>query len=119
MFIDVCIPSNNEEEFISVAEKIETKGLLFLYEKEEKRKMLQELQKKTKIKIYSGLLVSRNTNKPGITFAKAEQQNIENKNLNSSMILRSRKKKTHSITEEAEQTIFMLGYEGKRKSLCF
>ncbi len=108
MFIDVCIPSNNEEEFISVAEKIETKGLLFLYEKEEKRKMLQELQKKTKIKIYSGLLVSRNTNKPGITFAKAEQQNIENRNL----------KFLYDFEEQEEKDSFHYRRSGANQVLC-
>jgi RNase P/RNase MRP subunit p30 len=79
MFIDVCIPNNNEEKFIEVAEKLELKGLLFLYDKQEKD--LSSQQAKTKVNLYSGLLVKTNTNKPGITFAKGEQQNIENRNL--------------------------------------
>ncbi len=79
MFIDVCIPNNNEEEFIKIATALGTKGLLFLYEKQQKD--LKLLQTKTKLKLYSGIITKTNTNKPGIIFAKGEQQNIENKNM--------------------------------------
>ena len=79
MFIDVCIPNNNEEEFIKVADALGTKGLIFLYEKQQKD--LKELQKNTKLKLYSGIITKTNVNKPGIVFAKGEQQNIENKNM--------------------------------------
>lgn len=30
MFVDVCIPKNNEEEFIEIAKKLGTKGLCFI-----------------------------------------------------------------------------------------
>jgi RNase P/RNase MRP subunit p30 len=104
----VCIPNNNEESFIKVAEKLETKGLLFLYEKEEKGKIIHELQKKTKVKLYSGLLVSKNTNKPGITFAKAEQQNIENRNL----------KFMYDFEEQEEKDSFHFRRSGANQVLC-
>jgi RNase P/RNase MRP subunit p30 len=85
MFIDVCIPKDNEQEFIDVAERLGTKGLLFLYEDEKKEKeqkqKIEALQKNSKLKLFSGFLVRKNTNSRGITFAKAEQQNIENGNL--------------------------------------
>jgi RNase P/RNase MRP subunit p30 len=113
MFIDVCIPKNNEKEFIDVAEKLETGGLLFLYEKEDKgengeKTKLAELQKKTKIKLYAGLLVLRNTNRPGITFAKAEQQNIENRNL----------KFMYDFEEQEEKDSFHYRRSGANQVLC-
>ncbi|MFA6074094.1 MAG: hypothetical protein WC758_08305 [Candidatus Woesearchaeota archaeon] len=79
MFIDVCLPKDNEEKFIEIAEKLGTSGLLFLYDKQEKN--LSGLREKTKLKLYAGLIVKTNTNKPGIMFAKGEQQNMENRNL--------------------------------------
>jgi RNase P/RNase MRP subunit p30 len=79
MFIDVCIPNNNEEEFIKVAERLGTKGILFLYEKQQKD--LNDMRKKTKLKLYSGIITKTNVNKQGFVFAKGEQQNIENKNM--------------------------------------
>ncbi|PIN80594.1 hypothetical protein COV13_03360, partial [Candidatus Woesearchaeota archaeon CG10_big_fil_rev_8_21_14_0_10_32_9] len=54
MFVDACLPKNNEEEFIKVAEKLGTKALLFLYEKKEKNVSL--LQSKTKLELYSGII---------------------------------------------------------------
>ena len=36
MFIDVCYPNNNEKEFIEIAKKIGTKGLIFLYNQKKK-----------------------------------------------------------------------------------
>jgi len=74
MFVDVCLPKNNEEEFIKAAEKLGTKGLLFLYEKKEKN--ISSLQTKTKIKLYSGTINGSSK----INFVKAEQQNIVDKN---------------------------------------
>ncbi len=74
MFTDVCIPNNNEEEFIAVAEKLGTKALLFLYEKKEKN--LSAIKQKTKTKIFMGTIKGKNK----INFAKAEQQNIADKN---------------------------------------
>lgn len=77
MFTDICIPNNNEEEFILIAEKLETKKLLFLYDKKEKD--LSELQKKTKIKLFSGLIDSQKEN--ALNFAKGERKNVENKKI--------------------------------------
>lgn len=75
MFIDICIPKNNEEQFLEVAEKLGTKAILFLYEKKEKD--LSKLKEKTKIKIYAGTINGQSQ----INFAKAEQQNIANKKI--------------------------------------
>lgn len=108
MFIDVCIPRENETDFIKVAEKLGTKGLLFLYEKEEKEKLISLLQQSTKIKLYSGLLVSKNTNRPGLTFAKAEQQNIENRNL----------KFLYDFEEQEEKDSFHYRRSGANQVLC-
>ncbi|MGV8163023.1 MAG: hypothetical protein ACP5N2_06855 [Candidatus Nanoarchaeia archaeon] len=106
MFIDVCIPNNNEEKFIEVASRIGTKGLLFLYDKQEKN--LSELQKSTKIKLYSGILVKNNTNNPGITFAKGEQQNIENRNL----------KFMYDFEEQEQKDSFHYRRSGANQVLC-
>jgi RNase P/RNase MRP subunit p30 len=107
MFIDVCIPKNNEEEYIQVAEAIGTKGLLFLYEKEEKHKLI-DLKNKTKLKLFQGLLIKKNTNNPGITFAKAEQQNIENRNL----------KFLYDFEEQEEKDSFHYRRSGANHVLC-
>lgn len=77
MFIDICIPDNNEEEFIETAEKLETDGLLFLYKD---KKQVKEI-KSEKLKIYTGLLVNKKPGHKGIHFAKGERQNAENKNI--------------------------------------
>jgi RNase P/RNase MRP subunit p30 len=84
MFIDVCIPNSNEEKFIRVAERLGTKGLLFLYEEKrerEQKQRLDALRAKTKLKLYSGILAKSNTNTHGVVFAKGEQQNAENRNM--------------------------------------
>jgi RNase P/RNase MRP subunit p30 len=112
MFVDVCIPKENESEFIKIAHRLGTKGLLFLYpdekkEKEQKQKIL-EIQKDTKIKLYTGLLILKNTNKPGITFAKAEQQNIENRNL----------KFLFDFEEQEEKDSFHYRRSGANQVLC-
>jgi RNase P/RNase MRP subunit p30 len=112
MFIDVCIPNGNEEEFILIAERLGTRGLLFLYEKEHKEKengqRISSLQAKTKLKLFSGMLVKTNTNKPGITFAKAEQQNIENRNL----------RFMYDFEEQEEKDSFHYRRSGANQVLC-
>lgn len=108
MFVDVCIPKGNEEEFISIAEKLGTKGILFLYDKDDKKAKLQELSKKTKLRLYSGLLVTKNVSVPGITFAKAEQQNIENRNL----------KFMYDFEEQEEKDSFHYRRSGANQVIC-
>jgi len=49
MFIDVCYPNNNEEEYIELAKKLSTDALFFIYEKN-----IKSISKPT-FKIYSGL----------------------------------------------------------------
>lgn len=75
MFIDVCIPKDNEEEFILIAEKLGTQGLLFLYKGKEKD--LKEIQTKTKVKLYSGNIDS---GKSEIMFKEGNRKNVEDKN---------------------------------------
>jgi len=48
MFIDVCFPKNNEKEFIEIAEKLGTNGLVFLYDVKTKIPDIKE----NKIKIW-------------------------------------------------------------------
>jgi RNase P/RNase MRP subunit p30 len=112
IFVDVCIPKDNELEFIQIAQRLGTKGLLFLYsdEKLEKQQIgkVSTLQKDTKVKLYTGLLILKNTNKPGITFAKAEQQNIENRNL----------KFLFDFEEQEEKDSFHYRRSGANQVLC-
>jgi RNase P/RNase MRP subunit p30 len=79
MFTDVCIPNNNEEDFIKVAEALGTQGVLFLYEKKEKD--LNELRKKTKLKLFSGIISLKGNSNAKVVFAKGEQNNVENKQM--------------------------------------
>lgn len=51
MFIDICFPKNNENEFIEIAKKLSTKALCFVYDDYRKIKVL----KSTKIKIYNAI----------------------------------------------------------------
>jgi RNase P/RNase MRP subunit p30 len=57
MFVDVCFPKNNEKEFIEIAEKLGTEGLVFLYDAKTK---IPEIKEK-KIKIWQFYL----NNNPG------------------------------------------------------
>lgn len=63
MHIDIVFPEDNEEEFIAMAEKLDWQGLCFVYETKSKavisskRKQLQELKEKTKLKLFIGLLL--------------------------------------------------------------
>ena len=56
--IDIVIPHNNEEEFISIAEKLGYSGLLFLYSPNDYLDKHQKLKiQNTKIKIHTGIVV--------------------------------------------------------------
>ena len=81
---DICIPAGNEQEFLDVARKLQIKSILFLYDakKEIKKEELEELKQKNKdIKITTAQLITKNTNKPGMNFAKVNIQTIENKHI--------------------------------------
>lgn len=51
MFVDVCIPEGDEEEFLLMADKLGTKGVLFLYKGKP-----PVLESKSKVKIFYGKL---------------------------------------------------------------
>jgi RNase P/RNase MRP subunit p30 len=53
MFADIVMPNGNEEEFISLAERLGYSCLVFLYASQKKT---DELQKKTKMKLISGVI---------------------------------------------------------------
>ena len=52
---DIVFPDNNEKEFIKIAEKINYKGLFFIYP----FNTFQEYKHKSPIKIYSGVLCTK------------------------------------------------------------
>lgn len=81
-FTDICIPKENEQEYIDVARKIGTTSILFLYEPKKHNSELKKIQEKNSdIKIYTANLIQKNTNNQGINFAKANLGNIENKHI--------------------------------------
>lgn len=104
-FTDICIPNGNEQEFINVARKLGTKSLVFLYEpkklpnlddiklndkktnnvKKNDLKINLKIDKnnnpKNDIKITLANLIIKNTNKPGLNFAKVNIQTVENKHI--------------------------------------
>tara|TARA_Y100000310_G_scaffold2558_1_gene3286 strand:+ start:3428 stop:4030 length:603 start_codon:yes stop_codon:yes gene_type:complete len=62
--IDIVIPNNNEEEFITIAEKLGYGGICFLYDIEDYLNNKKKLQIGHKLKISFGILAnSRNINK--------------------------------------------------------
>jgi RNase P/RNase MRP subunit p30 len=62
--IDIVIPTNNEEEFIAMAEKLGYTGLCFLYNLDEYLNIKREFQTKHKIKTSLGILANgRDINK--------------------------------------------------------
>ena len=54
--IDITIPNNNEEEFITIAEKLGYRGLCFLYDFNSYSNKQEKSGKNEKIKIYTGIL---------------------------------------------------------------
>jgi RNase P/RNase MRP subunit p30 len=58
-FIDIVMPKNNEKEFIEIAEKLGFKVLVFLYRSDKKdlSNMMSLLKSKTKLKLYTGIIV--------------------------------------------------------------
>lgn len=82
IFTDICIPNGNEQEFLTLARRLGTKSILFLYEnkKEIKKEQLEKLKQDNQdIQINAANLIIKNTNKQGMNFAKANLQTIENK----------------------------------------
>jgi len=83
MFVDVAIPSKNEMEFIAVAEKLDTKALLFLYPGTKAPKL--ELVKG--FKVFTGCIVKdardigRAKKNFDLVFAEGDRQYFENKNV--------------------------------------
>jgi RNase P/RNase MRP subunit p30 len=56
--IDIVIPNGNEEEFVTIAEKLGFKGLCFLYDANDYLAKRKIENKKSKIKIYKGVLTN-------------------------------------------------------------
>ena len=81
MFTDLCVPNGNEKEFLEIAERLETKSLLFIYEKNfPLQKEIEELKQSTKINIQFGSK-DKKIKGTSIIFANGERKNVENKNI--------------------------------------
>lgn len=97
MFIDIAIPSGNEEKFIEVAKKLDTKELIFLYE-DKKNMEKANLSDSEDFKIYTGLIVQKNNIQKGkqdFNFAPAKRQFFENKHLDYVFEAEQEEKKDH------------------------
>lgn len=79
MFIDIAVPSGNEEEFIEKAKVLGTSGLIFLYEKDVKKNLevIKKLNSKS-FKVFSAI-VDKLSSKYDYIFSKGERQFFENK----------------------------------------
>jgi len=84
MFIDVVIPSGNEEEFIERAKKLGINGLIFLYGKDKKENVekVKKLNSKD-FQVYSAILVKDKVikKKHNFVFSKGSRSHFENKNI--------------------------------------
>ena len=63
MFVDVCFPKENEKEFVDVANKLKTYGLIFVYN--DKETSQKSFVKSGKLKTYSGLLLKDKNKQSG------------------------------------------------------
>lgn len=85
MFIDIAIPSGNEEKFIEQAKKLDTKGLIFLYEKPSKKDLekIKRLNSKD-FKVETGFVPKAKVSKNGCKyiFSKGSRSHFENGNVN-------------------------------------
>ncbi|MBU1201939.1 MAG: hypothetical protein KKA51_05530 [Nanoarchaeota archaeon] len=79
MFIDVAIPNNNEEAFISFAKKIGTKELIFLYEKEEKKNFEKIKKLNTKEFLVFTAITRQQSKKYDYNFSTGSRNDFENK----------------------------------------
>ena len=61
MFIDVCFPNKNEKDFVNTAKKLNTGGLIFVYD--DTNSFQKNFIESTEIKTYSGLLLSEKNRK--------------------------------------------------------
>ncbi|MFH0875715.1 MAG: RNase P subunit p30 family protein [archaeon] len=57
MYTDICFPSNNEEEYIRIAQKIKLGGLLFIYPADTEISKIKERLKEKSVKLYYGALI--------------------------------------------------------------
>jgi RNase P/RNase MRP subunit p30 len=88
MKIDIVFPSNNEEEFVTLAQKLGWDGICFVYDSVKDKNVLKKINELNKLsilkkfKIYNGLLVNRKTiqkfnNKTNLTIIRVND-NVRN-----------------------------------------
>jgi len=128
MFIDIVIPNNNEKEFIEVAEKMDCKGILFLYAKNDKKNQekLVEFKKSTKLKLYTSILTkdansARKASKNfDIILGLGTRPNFESRDINLLFDLESdqRKDYIHNRNSGLNQVHCKLAKE-KKKMIAF
>ncbi|MFH1771096.1 MAG: RNase P subunit p30 family protein [archaeon] len=115
MFIDIAIPSGNEEEFIEKAKALGTNGLIFLYEKDDK-KNLEKIKKLTSkdFKVFSAV-IDKMSPKYDFIFSKGERQYFENKKIDVIFNLENnfKKDKHHYRNSGLNQVLCSLAKENK------
>ena len=115
MFVDICIPKNNEKDFVDVAKRLGTKSLLFLYDKPN-LKIFED----NEVKIFNGLITQKNVSGKGVVFAKAEVHNIDNKNINFLYGAETLEEKDHThYRRSGLNNVLMKKIKEKNKVLVF
>jgi len=123
MFIDIVFPSGNEEEFIEFGKKLDCNGLIFLYEKFDK-KVLDKVKKlnSSKFSLYTGLVADKQISKKGfdLVFSKGSRAHFENKNVDYMFSLEDNNKKDsmHFRSSGLDQVLCKLAFE-KNMCVCF
>ena len=94
---DIAFPNKNEEKFINLAERLNTKEIYFIYNYQkdisQQKNKLKELQKTTKIKLKFGLLAK-------------QQEIIRAKKISSFVIIESSGKDQHTLEKLSPNLIF-------------
>lgn len=119
MFIDVVIPSGNEEEFVKRAELLETKGLIFLYEENDKKNLERVNKIKTPVRLFFGVLNKVNSRYDYI-FSTGAREHFENKKFDVvfDLEMQFQKDKHHYRSSGLNQVLSVLAKE-KGISIAF
>ncbi|NQU98396.1 hypothetical protein HQ533_02930 [Candidatus Woesearchaeota archaeon] len=115
MFVDIVFPKGNEKEFIEKARVLGSSGIIFLYEKDDKKifEKVKKLNPKN-FKVYTGI-VGKISKKYDHVFSKGSRQDFENKNVDIVFDLEKnpRKDSFHFRSSGLNQVLCSLAKENK------
>jgi len=117
MFIDIAIPSGNEEKFVERAKLLGAKGIIFLYDKDKKENLeaVEKLNSKD-FKVYSAFL-NKLSKKYDFFFSIGTRQDFENRKTSVIFDLEKQPKKDnfHYKSSGMNQVLAKLA---KEKNIC-